>query len=305
MELVSIIICTHNRAAVLLDTLRTLAVAVRQYGHSAEVIVVDNNCTDTTPAAVDEFCAAHPDIDCRYLRETQPGLSCARNAAIAAARGHLLCFLDDDILVPEGWLTSLLGTQAHDQHIGCIAGQIKLHWPERAIPDWIDAKYHGFYGRFFHGEDDCLLPHGAGFFGGNFVLKREVIERVGLFDGKLGRVGKTLLSGEDGDYATRLAAAGFRLSYSAHGYIYHRVSPERLTFCWLWQRYFWQGVTVGYFPRNRYWWYPLKWLPKLLTNALLLPLLLVTGNRTLVYRTCFRIANALGPLCGRLMGIAR
>lgn len=305
MNTVSIIIATYNRADYLRDSLRTLAPALARSGMAAEVLVVNNACTDHTDRVVAEFQQAHPQIPLQLIHEEQPGLSRARNAGLAHATGEMICFLDDDVLVPEEWLTELVKAFTLDEKVGCIAGRIKLSWPDTQKPSWVDDKYNGFYSQYEHGDESNILPPGDIFYGANFAFTRQLVDRVGEFNTSLGRKGALLLSGEDAEYAKRIWKHGFTIAYSATGYVYHRVAPERLTAPWLYKRYFWQGVTSYYAAKSHTPAYPLYNIPKLLSNLLVLPFTCLLLNKRLIYRTLFRIANALGPFYGWYLHVAK
>ena len=305
MSNISIVIPTFNRAEYLRVTLDSVASVVARYGKPVEILVVNNRCTDATDEIVIAFQHVHPALDIQLLYEKRQGLSHARNTGIEHSHGDIICFLDDDVFIPEQWLVELLKDFTLDNNIGCVAGRIKLCWPEKIKPDWIDEKYYGFYGQFEYGDTSYILTPGEIFYGGNFAITRQVVETIGGFNTSLGRKGASLLSGEDTDYTRRLFQAGYAIAYSAAGFIYHRVTSDRLTVCWLWRRYLWQGVSTYFAPEHNFPTYPICNLPKLLSNLFLLPLVCLSFNKRLVLRTCFRIANALGPFYGWYLQLAR
>ena len=102
---VSIVLCTFNRAQLLgpaLDAVLSQTEGSPPY----EVLVVDNNSRDHTRELVQQRQAtAGPRL--RYVFEAQQGLSFARNAGIAHARGDLVAFTDDDIRVAPNWVSSI------------------------------------------------------------------------------------------------------------------------------------------------------------------------------------------------------
>ena len=100
----TVLIPTYNRASMLNETLTWLARIRVPNTVSWDVIVIDNNSTDETRKVVDRHAAAFP-VPLRYLFEERQGRSSALNAGIAAARGVVLVFTDDDVRVAEGWLT--------------------------------------------------------------------------------------------------------------------------------------------------------------------------------------------------------
>ena len=101
---VTVAIPTYNRAAFLRQTLAGIA-AQRFPREAFEVLVIDNNSTDETRAVVAEFAGERPAP--RHLLETKQGLDFARNRAVAEARGEIIVFGDDDILVETDWLAQM------------------------------------------------------------------------------------------------------------------------------------------------------------------------------------------------------
>jgi glycosyltransferase involved in cell wall biosynthesis len=92
---VSIIIPTYNSAATLARALDS-ALAQRFDG-AAEVVVVDDGSTDSTPAVLSAY-ASH----IKTVRQRNRGVTAARNAAVAAACGIYVAFLDaDDVWMPD------------------------------------------------------------------------------------------------------------------------------------------------------------------------------------------------------------
>src|SRR5581483_12381122 len=100
---VSIIICTRNRAQHLKATLESLNRVRVPSDLSAEVIVVDNGSSDETGAIVKD--TKLRDFALRYSVEPRPGQSNARNRGLGIARGRAILFTDDDVRPPGEWLT--------------------------------------------------------------------------------------------------------------------------------------------------------------------------------------------------------
>jgi glycosyltransferase involved in cell wall biosynthesis len=120
---VSIIIPTRNRAAILARCLAALPAGSRKL-ESPEVIVVDDCSNDDTSRAVDEFCSA-TGWQVRYLRQDHPlGANAARNAALKVAQGEIIAFIDDDVLVTEGWLGKLLACLS--EQFPVVSGPVRL-----------------------------------------------------------------------------------------------------------------------------------------------------------------------------------
>jgi len=82
--LISVAICTYNRAELLDQTLDRLRRPEAPNGVGRELLMVDNNCSDPAQEVIGRYRAELP---LHALRETRQGLSHARNCAIEAARG--------------------------------------------------------------------------------------------------------------------------------------------------------------------------------------------------------------------------
>ena len=112
---------TAPRLSVIVPTCRRpepLGVAVRslfaQQGFGpdeVELIVVDNDPAGSARAAFDALAAESP-FSIAYVHAPIPGVAQARNGGMAAARGELIAFLDDDEAAPVHWLAALTAAQA-------------------------------------------------------------------------------------------------------------------------------------------------------------------------------------------------
>src|SRR3954471_13482790 len=101
---VTVAIPTYNRADFLRQTLAGITAQQFPREHF-EVLVIDNNSRDHTRNVVEEFAQSRPAP--RYIHETRQGLDYARNRAIAEARGEIIIFGDDDILVQPDWIAQM------------------------------------------------------------------------------------------------------------------------------------------------------------------------------------------------------
>lgn len=105
---VSIIVATHNRAALLRGCLESL---LAQEGPPFEVVCVDDGSGDGTPETLAEMAADHPGR-LRWTRTENRGPGPARNAGVDMARGEWVAVADDDIAAPPGWLAALWAARA-------------------------------------------------------------------------------------------------------------------------------------------------------------------------------------------------
>ena len=117
-NLVSIVIPTRNRAALLGQALRT---ARRQTWDSREIVGVDEAADDDTPAML-----ARDFPEVRVIRHDTPrGPAGARNAGVAAAKGDWVFFWDDDDLMHPGHLEALVQAQRSAPADTLISGRVR------------------------------------------------------------------------------------------------------------------------------------------------------------------------------------
>jgi glycosyltransferase involved in cell wall biosynthesis len=214
--------------------------------------VVDNRSTDDTRAVVESFV---PRFGGRldYLYEAKPGRSHALNTGIAATHGDLVGMIDDDEEVNRAWLRTI-ATAFQDPATDFVGGPYLPRWGAER-PAWVGTAYGSAIGWAEsgnaikqYGTPDCS----AMVMGGNAVIRRTLLERVGPYAADLGRTpGGRLLSCEDDDMFARLLATGARGFYRPDLIIHHYVPPERLTKRYFRRWCFWRGVSRGVIDRRR------------------------------------------------------
>ena len=239
---VSIIICTTNRAEDLRETLSSVA-RVRQPGR-VELLVVDNGSTDQTQQVVEEA-ARQCRFPVRYLFEPEAGKYAALNAGIKAASGRIIAATDDDARVEADWLERAVDGVSR---YGCdfVGGRVRPIWGGPK-PAWL-SENNGLYTKVIalldHG--DCVREFGRGIswpLGVNVAYRREVFERVGLFDNRLGRKAGTLRNQAQREWHLRARAAGARGFYLPDMLVHHMVVRERLQKQYFRRWLYWHGIS--------------------------------------------------------------
>ncbi|MEZ0174979.1 MAG: glycosyltransferase [Candidatus Reddybacter sp.] len=222
----SIIVCSYNRADSLSETITALRHQQVDPSISWEVVIVDNNSNDHTQEVVENARREWPEL--HYTRETQQGLSHARNHGIHYARGDILLFTDDDVLPEADWLqTTLIGMNQY-QADAC-GGYIAPIW-ETPPPAWLTERFYGFLAVRTERTDNYQINDPAHApFGANMAVKRDVFEQVGDFDTTRGRKGTSLASGEDGELFERILASGLKAVFLGRSRVHHKVESFRLT----------------------------------------------------------------------------
>ena len=224
---VLVAVLTYRRAHLLAPLLAALVAQQDGVSPDGGIVVVDNDPEGSAADAVAGW-AAH---GVRYVHEPRPGISAARNRALAeAADADLLVFIDDDEMPTDGWLAELTGAW---QRWGCaaVAGPVPAQLMAPAS-DWVRGS-----GVF----DRRTLPtgtriHGAG--AGNLLLDVRQVRALGLsFDERLGLTG-----GEDTLFTHELVHRGGEMRWCDEAVAVEFVPADRLTRTWVLRRSF-RGAT--------------------------------------------------------------
>ena len=135
-----------------------------------ELIVVDDGSTDDTGQILDSY-----DQDLIVLRQSNKGVSAARNRGIAAAKGRLIAFLDSDDL----WLPRKLSSQVDflNSNPAAVINQTEEIWIRNGVRVNPKTRHHKISGMIFEQTlAMCLVSPSAA------MMKRSLFDEVGLFD---------------------------------------------------------------------------------------------------------------------------
>lgn len=208
--MISVIVCTANRADRLDACFDALALAGTNAPAGWELIVVDNGSVDETRAVIERR-AARGDLPIRYVAQPRPGLSRARNAGIAAALHPIIAFTDDDCRVAPDWLSSIASAFL-DPHLSVLGGRVTLNdQADRPIA------IRPFAEPARIGDLDAI---GQYLIGCNMSLRATAFAAVGTFDVRLG-AGTRARSAEDLDIFYRALKHGLMLCYSPKPHVLH------------------------------------------------------------------------------------
>ena len=221
---VAVIILTVNQRDKTLACLDSLMPGLPDY---ARVLVWDNGSSDATAESVRErypgvVVEAHP----HNLGVASGRNSGARLAISLFAPTHLL-FLDNDMLLAEGFVEGLLGPFRADVSGRVGQTQAKLRFmnePERLndgggcrIRFWLGTTSPVGYREIDHGQYDTIKPCIS--CGGAMLVRTDLFEQLGGFDTLFDPFGP-----EDLDFSLRLQQAGYQALYAPQAVAYHEVS---------------------------------------------------------------------------------
>ena len=219
----SIIIPTKNRLQALTQLLESISRLAELDTIRPQVIVADNDSADNTCLAVSSMAKTFP-TQIQVLKVARPGKSAAINDAVQSASGAILAFLDDDVVVDKTWLAAVRDFFRNEEYqVG--QGVIRLAAPENHDPEVLRlVERYRTIPRLEH-QPNLKTLHSLN--GANFFVSRDVFDRVGGFDERLGPGASG--TSEDVDFAHRLGRAGIAIGYAPRAVVYHRVDRHRLT----------------------------------------------------------------------------
>jgi len=302
---VAICVCTHNRAEVLKRLLLHLRdIDLNGYNPACvELIVIDNNPNSATRDICEQTGQSLP-IRVHYTTEPVPGITYARNRAVAVAleRGaELVAFIDDDDIPHPDWLTQLL-----DRQRATGADLVFGSWIlDEQMPDW--ARDSGIFrsptktkqdkkgGRY--GLPDCASTC-------NLLVGKDILLRVGAA-GPIFSHAFCNSGGEDKDFFIRAHHLGAQLASAEHSFIHRIHGPSRYTAKGLIRRGFKNGCSQVNMARyhgdsSRRLKLLATALTKLVISLIILPFTLF--SRAKFMHSLYRVAKASGVLFTTVTG---
>jgi GT2 family glycosyltransferase len=195
---VSVVVCSHNGARTIRDTLEGLD---RLEYPDYEVIVVDDGSTDATAAIASEY-------DVRLIGTENRGLASARNTGLEMATGEIVAYTDDDARPDPHWLTYLAAAFLRTDH-ACVGGPNIAPAGDGSIADCV-ANAPG--GPVHVLLDDELADHVPGC---NSAFRRDRLRAIGGYDPRY------RAAGDDVDVCWRLQERGWTVGFSPAAMVWH------------------------------------------------------------------------------------
>jgi glycosyltransferase involved in cell wall biosynthesis len=200
---ISVIVCAHNEERFIAPCLHSLLAQTRQ---PDEILLINNASSDRTGAAA----AGIPGV--RVIDEPRKGLVVARERGRQEARGDVLVYVDADCRAPLTWLQRIAERFESDAGLIALSGNYRFYdW------DWwgrtLLRAYDFTLGPVTHVLVKYILRMGVVFYGGNFAVRREALDRIDGFDTTIE------FHGEDTNVGRRLSQIGnVELRYDCYLY---------------------------------------------------------------------------------------
>jgi len=223
---ISIIVSTYNRSKSLEKVIKNILSLKYDGSFNYEIIIVDNNSKDNTKEIVESYFLKSNRL--RYIFEPKQGVSNARNAGINSAKGEILAFTDDDVIINEDWLQNIVNfSKNHD--FDALGGKVIAMYPKET-PQWIkDCKdilcgpiVSHDYGDSVQSYNNSMLP----FIGANMIIKHKTLDEIGCFNILIGLGHGTM--GEDSEIFRRLQINNKKIIYNPDIIIFHPVDTDRM-----------------------------------------------------------------------------
>ncbi len=227
--LISLVVCTYNRADILKITLPSYLTLIIPKDVTVELIIVDNNSKDNTKDIINTFITKNTlDLKIKYLFEEKQGVSYARNTGFKNSKGDYIAYLDDECILPEQWLK--IACQIIESDNPAFLGGPYLG---KFMPGTRSIWYKESYGDIWLLQQSISNGPIKGFFlsGGNFFIRRDIFEKTGLFNTKLGMNGETVGYGEEPEFQQRFINKypNEVTYYHSDLFVWHLIRDEKIT----------------------------------------------------------------------------
>jgi len=224
---ISIIVPVKNGAETIKELLESLMQLDYEKG-KLEVMVVDGNSTDNTRKIVSKF-------PVKLVEEERPGLNAARNTGIKHSKGEIIVFTDCDCVVPNDWIKRI-AENFRDSQVGCVGGNI-LGYYGNFLSRYCDESMMPVM-RIFKKREvlDTVKPPLQYPAGCNMATKREVLEKVGVFNEKI------KYGFDEDELVERICKKGYKMVLDPRVFVKHK---HRLTLLELLKQTFQYGRGGG------------------------------------------------------------
>jgi GT2 family glycosyltransferase len=256
-----------------------------------EIIVINNHSTDATSQVLMDVLPEDRRFPILVLEELKHGKSWALNLGLGHVTGSLVLLLDDDVSVDRFCVAEHVAAHK-DGPFDAVQGKVLAGLDPEGQPANMARLREYNIPTVDHGDASCEV---RGFTGTNISIKREVFEKAGLFDTRLGP-GASGFS-EDTEYSTRIRESGFKIGYAPKAIVYHELNPNRYGSSYNRNVQYRKGISRSIYRKDSL---IFRVLPDLIGNCLRYLAYTAVGRRQKAYRTQGRIAKNYGYIAGKV-----
>jgi GT2 family glycosyltransferase/glycosyltransferase involved in cell wall biosynthesis len=224
---VDVLICVHDA----LDDLRScLWSLMSKTDRRFRLILVNDGSGPVTSQFLSDVAADQPAVTLVHRDQPPHGYTLAANAGLGVTESDYVVLLNSDTILTYGWLERIVAYGERHERLGVLgplsnaAGHQSVphrreagEWATNPLPDWITEDGVAFLIRQLSSDAQARLPFINGFC---YVIKRAVIDAIGVFDDELFPTGYC----EENDYSQRARDAGFELGVVDDAYVFHAKS---------------------------------------------------------------------------------
>lgn len=208
--------------------------ALQQFEHSWEVIVVNNNSSDGTVLVAQQEWDKYllPGVGFSIVNEQKPGLNNARQKGVQAANYEYLIFCDDDNWLENNFLAIAYDLFKTKPGIGAAGGQC-IAEPENGftLPPWFED-YQNNYAIGKQAEISGDITKRGYLWGAGLITTKTIFNKciTAAFPFLLtDRMGNLLSSGGDTELCSRIILCGYSLYYDERLVLKHFIPGNRLS----------------------------------------------------------------------------
>lgn len=293
--LISVVVCTYNRASLLKNCLRSLE---KQTADKKiyEVIVVNNNSNDNMQEIVKDF--AKTRLNIRMEKEENQGLSYARNRGWKEAKGKYIAYIDDDAVANPDWIEQTTIFIKNNPKINAFGGPYD-RFSFKPLPAWLPDNYCtlnlGDKAKALNLRDECIS-------GSNMIVNKSIFEKYGGFNTDFGMKGNRILYGEEAEFLGKLNKTEKPVFYVPTICVRHLVAERKLRLWWLLKSDYYHNFSCLLINKGR--WDLSENILCLVKSLFMFPLYLLDKKKSPFKRKLYyglsKIFSSLGRISGSL-----
>jgi glycosyltransferase involved in cell wall biosynthesis len=220
---ISLVICTYNRDRYLPEALESIK--NQSFDKNLfELIIVDNNSTDSTENISRKFISENPSLNIKYCFEERKGLSFARNRGVGEAEASIITYVDDDVILSPSFLDGIaVFFDTYKDAVGA-GGKVIPKYESDREPEWMNKYLNGFVGKVDHGDKVLQYNDGMKYPAGcNMTYRKEILLKAGGFNTEL------TFRSDDKYIFYQVKKISDEIYYVPDAWLFHYIDSYRLT----------------------------------------------------------------------------